>query len=310
VILEDFVMLGTTVPEPNSDGRVFVCSAGISPEYRNLIRIYPLARRHAPRRWAVHRVQLERNPRDSRKESFQLAGNRNPGAHQWINYKFDVVRSAYPEHARTNLLSPYVIGSIQEANAKRLSLAIIQPESMELNFEANPAPENAPQLSLFEGNDGELTSGARRFQWMPRIAFNDECGAHNLMLRDWGAFELQRKHEEQYFRQHLADALHLQPDSSLLVGNMNNQRTTWLVISVINQIREPPTLFDIPVIERSAVTEKVRREVYQRDGWRCVKCGASEEIAVGPREGVATSETYRRQDLETLCHSCIIDGGG
>lgn len=30
MILDDFVMLGTTVPEPNSDGRVFVCSAGVT----------------------------------------------------------------------------------------------------------------------------------------------------------------------------------------------------------------------------------------------------------------------------------------
>jgi hypothetical protein len=51
VILDDFVMLGTTVPEPNSSGRVFVCSAGVSDEDRRLIRIYPLARRGAPKRW-------------------------------------------------------------------------------------------------------------------------------------------------------------------------------------------------------------------------------------------------------------------
>ncbi len=34
MILDDFVMLGTTVPEPNSDGRVFVCSAGYSATSR------------------------------------------------------------------------------------------------------------------------------------------------------------------------------------------------------------------------------------------------------------------------------------
>src|SRR5207245_9483859 len=116
MIIEDFVMLGTTVPEPNSDGRVFVCSAGVSEEYRKLIRIYPLARRNAPRRWAVHRVQLVRNPRDSRDESFQVAGDRQPGAHQWINYRFEVVKSSYSPSARASLLSRSVIGSLQEAN--------------------------------------------------------------------------------------------------------------------------------------------------------------------------------------------------
>ena len=310
MILEDFVMLGTTVPEPNSDGRVFVCSAGVSEEYRNLIRIYPLARRHAPRRWAVNRVQLVRNPQDSRKESFQIAGDRQGGAHQWINYRFEMIKAVYPNHGRAGLLSRYVIGSIQEANAKRLSLAIVQPEHLELHFESNPAPGNAPQLSLFEDdeNDGERASGARRFSWMPRIAFRDECGSHNLMLRDWGAFEFQRKHDERYFLDNLGNALHLQPSSSLLVGNMNNQRTTWLVISILNDIREPATLFDLSLTDTSAIPEKTRRDVYQRDGWKCVRCGGAEQIRVEPRDARQMSgPPYRRDDLETLCRSCIFE---
>ena len=246
MIIEDFVMLGTTVPEPNSDGRVFVCSAGVSDEYRKLLRIYPLARRCIPRRWAMHRVPVVRNPRDSREESFQIAGDRKLGEHQWINYRFEVVKPAYPEHVRASLLSRYVINSIREANDKRLSLAIIQPKIIELNFESNPAPEDAPQLSLFEAGDGEQALGARRFAWMPRLRFRDEDGSHNLMLRDWGAFELQRKHDERYFLQNLEGALHLRESSSLLVGNMNNKRSAWLVISVLNGIREHPTLFLYP----------------------------------------------------------------
>ena len=246
MILEDFVMLGKTVPEPNkTDGRVFVCSAGVSAEYRKLIRIYPLAQRAAPRRWGVYRVPLERNPRDNRDESFQVAGDRRPGAHERINTQFETVKAEFPARDRAGLLSRYVVGSIQEANAKRLSLAIIQPDVMEVAFEANPASAAAPQLVLFDSGE-ESDSGARRFAWMPRIKFHDECGWHYLMLRDWGAFELQRKRGEAYFRQHLESALPLKPTSSLLVGNMNNRRTTWLVISVLNGIREPPTLFDAP----------------------------------------------------------------
>jgi len=57
-------MLGTTVPEPTSDGRVFICSAGVSAELRSLMRIYPLARRRTPPRWSVNCVCLERNPKD------------------------------------------------------------------------------------------------------------------------------------------------------------------------------------------------------------------------------------------------------
>lgn len=305
MILEDFVMLGTTVPEPNSDGRVFVCSAGVSDEYRKLIRIYPLARRNAPRRWTVHRVPLERNPRDSRDESFQIAGDRQPGAHQWINYQFEVVRPVYPVAHRASLLERYVIGSIQEANAKRLSLAIVQPDEIELTFERNPAPGDAPQLSLFESDDGEQATGARRFLYMPRLRFRDECGRHDLMLRDWGSFELQRKHDENYFLGHLQTALHLDGSSSLLVGNMNNKRSAWLVISVLNGLRRPATLFDPILIDSSLINEQVRLEVYRRDNWRCVQCGGNVQLTVEPMSGHERSGSLGLGDLRTLCRSCM-----
>lgn len=305
MILEDFVMLGTTVPEPNSDGRVFVCSAGVSEEYRKLIRIYPLARRNAPRRWAVHRVPLERNPRDSRDESFQIAGDRKPGAHQWINYQFEIVRPVYPATQRGNLLSRHVIGSIQEANAKRLSLAILQPEEIELTFERNPVPTDAPQLSLFEASDGEFATGARRFLYMPRLRFRDECGRHDLMLRDWGSFEFQRKHDEQYFLGNLRNALHLDGSSSLLVGNMNNKRSTWLVISVLNELRLPMTLFDPIHTDPTLIGEQVRLEVYRRDAWRCVLCGGNVQLSVEPVSGYETPGAFRPDDLHTLCRSCL-----
>ena len=305
MIIEDFVMLGTTVPEPNSDGRVFVCSAGVSEECRKLLRIYPLARRDVPRRWAVHRVRLERNSRDSRDESFQVFGDRTPGAHQWINDRFELVKDRCPERARANLLSRHVIGSIQEANAKRLSLAIIHPDQMQLDFAPNPAEAESPQLTLFDSGDNGGHSGARRFAWMPRLTFRDECGHHNLMLRDWGAFELQRKHNEAYFLDNLETALHLTSSSALLVGNMNNQRTSWLVISVLNGIREPETLFDSLLPDAVPMSEKLRRKVYERDSWRCVKCGSDNQLSV-QRTPLRSAEVVpvRDDDLQTLCRTC------
>ena len=242
MILEDFVMLGTTVPEPNSDGRVFVCSAGVTEEDRRLIRIYPLARRRVPRRWGMYRVRLERNYQDSRGESFQLAADRTRGAHERINDEFEIVQTAISRGSRASLLSRYVVGSIDEANAKRLSLAIIQATEMTVEFDENPETAPDPQMVLFDSED-EQEAGARRFPLMPRLRFHDERTTNRLMLRDWGAFELQRKKGPSYFRDNLVDALHLQPSSSLLVGNMNNQRNAWLVISVLNGIREEPDLF-------------------------------------------------------------------
>lgn len=242
MILEDFVMLGTTVPEPNKDGRVFVCSAGVSREYGGLVRIYPLARRNVPRRWHRYRVPLEINPKDNRHGSYKIAGDRKPRTHETINARFQLV-SKTVGGPRSELLAPYKISSIQEANARRMSLAVIDPTEIELFFEYNPSSPASPELRLFaDSPDTRVGAGAKRFPFIPRLHFRDEGGEHKLMLRDWGCYELMRKMPER--REEMAEFLHLSAsNSSLFVGNLNHRRNSWLVISVLNGVRETPALF-------------------------------------------------------------------
>lgn len=246
MILEDFVMLGTTVPEPNSDGRVFVCSAGVSIEFGRLVRIYPLARKNVPRRWCMYRVPVEINPKDSRLESFKVRGDRSPGAHENINAHFELVGKVSPQE-KPDLLSQFKIGSIKEANSRRMSLAVIEPEELELYLEHNPGSPDSPQLRLFVDPEDRPKVGARRFAYIPRLRFRDEEGFHDLSLRDWGCFELMRKHPDRCTE--MAQFLHLSKESCLLVGNQNHRRTSWLVISVLNGIRKPPVLFDLAIHE-------------------------------------------------------------
>lgn len=307
MILEDFVMLGTTVPEPTRrDGRVFVCSAGFSAEMRSLVRLYPLSRRGIPNRWNTYRVPVERNPEDSREASFKIAGDRSPGAHERINEQFVQV-GRMTDASRASLLKPFAIGSIKEANAKRMSLAILHPDHIELEFEHNPDSPDSPQVGLFDlASVGvELpTAGAKRFAFIPRLVFKDEAGWHRLSLRDWGTYELQRRRGEAYFRQNLAGALHLRPDSSLLVGNMNNQRTAWLVISVLNGIRAAPSLFDALPSDRPPMPDALRKAVYERDGWACVRCGRTDSLTVDHKWPHIRGGALALENLQTLCASC------
>lgn len=236
--LDDFVMLGTTVPEPCHDGRVFVCSAGVSAELGGLVRVYPLARRCVPHRWGVFRVPLERNPEDARRESFKVRGDRRPGEHERINGCFEPLGNL-PDSARARLLRPCTVASIADANARRASLALLRPiGGVEVVFRHNPDSPDSPQLRLFEEEHDRSTVGSRRFPFQPYLRFADDDGEHALQIRDWGAYEFIRKHldEPDYYRGHLAAALHLSPSSCLLVGNMSHQRTTWLVISVLNHV--------------------------------------------------------------------------
>lgn len=261
LIIDDFVMLGTTVPEPNlTDGRVFVCSAGYSRQLRTLLRLYPLARYGAPTRWSVATVKLERNPKDSRAESWKLFGDRSPESHIRINAASFQVDHVLPEAERAALLAGCAVESIAEADERRLSLAVIHPDTIELEFEHNPGSPDSPQLALFDTGQS-APQGARRFPYLPYLLFDDpgDPGKHHrLSLRDWGTYELMRKNHNltqmsaNERRRFVLGALHLDPSRSLLIGNQNNRRTSWLVISVLGGLRTSPSLFDAPMQEAIA----------------------------------------------------------
>jgi hypothetical protein len=302
IVLDDFVMLGKTVPEPSSDGRIRVCSAGVSPTLRSLIRVYPLARWAAPKCWETCRVPLERNPKDSRRESYRLAADRTPEAHARINSAFEVTGTV-KQRDWQHLLAPYAVGSIDEANKKRISLAILHPDSYDLNFEHNPESPDSPQLSLFD-SEREQPQGAKRFPYIPRLRFRDDCRTWNLMLREWGCYELMRKNSHDYATRHMHGALHLNENSSLLVGNLNNQRNAWVVIKVINHIREQPNLFSALPDERPRISEKLRRQVYERDGWKCRLCGSPDNLQVDHVVPHNRGGQTKLENLQTLCGGC------
>jgi len=242
MILEGFTMLGTTVPEPiKSDGRVSVCSAGIDVDL-GLVRIYPLAKAGVANRWNTYRVPVENSPKDSRRESFKLKADRHGAAFEQINREFVQVGHMKPAH-RADALRKYIVGSITEANRKLMSLAIIQPRFGELDFDYNPESPESPELKLFDIGEPPK-DGSKRFPFIPRLHFDDEDGHHHLQVRDWGGYEWMRKYPDRY--RELPNCLHLSEDSSLLIGNFNQHRNIWLIISVLNGIRNDiPALFDL-----------------------------------------------------------------
>jgi hypothetical protein len=242
VILEDFIMLGTTVPEPSSKYGLSVCSAGWSAELGGLVRIYPLKPYGAPSRWSINRVQLERNPKDSRSESWKLVDDRSADGRSGHGLGFECVGQV-PQSRRRGLLDQVVVDSISEANERRISLCVVHPASCpQLTFEYNPDSPDSPQLSLFDRPD-RPTAGSKRFPYTPRLQFVDGDGEHHLKVRDWGAFEFLRK--EGVSARHKLN-LNLRTDSSLLLGNLVHQRNAWLVISVLNGVRDAqPSLFSL-----------------------------------------------------------------
>lgn len=232
MILDDFVMLGKTVPEANADGRQFVCTAGYSLELRRPIRIYPMARRASPPRWSVSRIPVERNPKDSRWESWQIRGDRSTDAHERINAVIGPVLPKVAGATQKDIVASLAVTSLKEANERRMSLCIILPtEVPQLRFEAGETAQMQPTPDMFGWSAAVPVK--QRFAWHPRMMFADKGGDHDLMLRDWGSYELLRKNGD-HWRYRLDEALNLITAPPLLCGNLNNQRTAWLVISVLS----------------------------------------------------------------------------
>lgn len=304
ITVDDLVMLGTTVPEETrTDGRRFVCSAGVIPTLRMLTRVYPLAMLNAPRRWHRYRIGLERNPSDSRHESFKIAGDRSPAVHWSINSRFEDMGEV-PQRERAELLKPYVRSSIGAANRLQTSLAVIEPIDPVAYLKRVATDDvDSPQLCLFDREGDRPSKPQARFAWMPRLSFRDAEGSHDLQVRDWGVYELMRKRGADYTEEDLRNSLHLTSDSSLLVGNQTNRRTSWLVISVIQHVRAQMGLFDRGQDEIPYIPPDVRARVMERDENTCQVCGAVadaiDHIWPASRGGLPTEE-----NLRAICGSC------
>lgn len=234
-------MLGTSVPEPNKQrDRIFVCSAGLDADAEQLVRIYPLGVRNPPKRWHVYSVPVDRNPHDSRPESWQLSGDRSVENHPNINSLFTPQGEWTDRVEQRKVLSQFLVTSIAEANNRKLSLAILQPNILDFRLQRNPSEEDTFTFDIFNGHPDPARE---RFPYIPRmrIAAPTKQGYNDLQIREWGVFELIRKNYHDKL-QHMTNedqmsyvlgGLHLTKPRSLLIGNMNNQRTVWLVISVL-----------------------------------------------------------------------------
>lgn len=221
------VMLGKTKPEQRrTDGRTFVCSAGWHPDL-GLIRIYPLAVADAPQDWGVYDVDLERNPRDNRPESWRIAAGRHPADHPRINQQFTRTGTVSRTHRAAILDDAYQPQSLHDANSARRSLAVLHTARAHIEWDTPAGVFDHNQLALFQEDDLAV-------RLLPRVVFTDRDGhQHRLQMREWGLHELVRKVGAERAAADTARALHLHTDSPLLVGNMNNQRTAWLAIKVL-----------------------------------------------------------------------------
>ena len=65
-------------------------------------------------------------------------------------------------------------------------------------------------------------------------------------------------------------------------------------------------------VERARVSNKMRFSIYERDGWRCRRCGKSQrfaELEIDHIFPIAKGGKSTYDNLQTLCHRCNVEKG-
>jgi hypothetical protein len=239
--LDDFIVLGRTVPEASQRYGTRVCMVGYSEELGKALRVYPLLI-DAPLK-SRHQATLEltRNSDDNRRESYKLRDA--------VTSVYGVSSQAYWSTEQVcDLADKMHYASIAELNRQKASLgfvALLGTPHLELKSREATAPP--AQLALFDEFVQDLRTtqfwGGRDYPQVPYVTFQDAEGIHALQLREWGTFEYLRKH--QFLGDGLDKALHLHASGEqwyALVGNMAHRRNVWLVIQLVHR---QPSLFRI-----------------------------------------------------------------
>jgi hypothetical protein len=263
--IDDLIILGRACPEKVKDGRDTVCTAGYSHRL-GFVRVYPTTIRMPWKRWDIARVSVERDPRDTRWESYKIAGAKN----EWDNLHATIeLLGSLPEDKRLTLIANLADPCVNAINDARRSLGIVRPDIRSYRWEETERMTPV-QLSFF----GSSIKARRDYRFIPRICYRcSECTAtqpHDQQILEWGFYEWLRKNPAQKDRvwenARLTSGKH---SIFFFVGNMFRHRTSFSVISIIrlpsgpvSHPLEPPVKATIP--EAPSVFEDESDPILQR----------------------------------------------
>jgi hypothetical protein len=224
-------MLGRSAPDQTRDGRTTVCAAGWSPSL-GFVRIYPTTLQSDLQAWNIVSVPVERNPADSRAESWKIQGSKR----EWDNLHRKIeVHDSLPPPRRHALVKKLARDCPTDLNNRRVSLGVVRPVELKWYLGDRPDVDETVQRTLWGST---LPKTKINFAVQPRLEYRcSSCEAkslHDQQLIEIGCYQWFTKNpgrEEQVFRNmHLSD-----PGWSkyLFVGNLANHRTSYVVISVL-----------------------------------------------------------------------------
>jgi hypothetical protein len=244
MVIDDLIVLGRACPERLRDGRITVCLGGYSPAH-GFIRIYPTRVKMDINRWAIIKVEVEKDKRDTRRESWRIAGSKSDWAnlHRLVHRVGDLTKKR-----RLPLVHSLVSDCTSVINDAHNSLGIVKPDLLECYFRENKKANQLFQIAM--PGFSEDVKIKRNFLYEPRVKYRcSGCrtkAPHDQQILEWGCFRWFEKEPEKY-KQVWENAKMTNPDYDLyfFVGNQARYRTSFLVISVLRFKKEPfqPSLF-------------------------------------------------------------------
>ena len=226
-----YTMLVKTVPELSKrDGGIYTCSIGWSDEL-GFIRVYPLPL-NGMKRWGIYEIEVEKNKRDSRAESWKLSSYTRH--ENFIGFEKDII---YIGDANKDAIMQRAIltcaPSIDELNKQRKSIGFVITSTVNAHWTENDRYLNTRQIGMFEDVEiADFTKYTKETKEREsRIIFQDGDGKHNLQLNDWQYYEYQRKFgaKPDAFRY-----INTSGHKLIMLGNMFQYRSKWIALGAFS----------------------------------------------------------------------------
>lgn len=231
MVIDDLIILGRGCPERIRNGRITICTAGYSYKH-GFIRIYPTRLDMRLPQWSIVKVPLERNPQDTRKESWKIQGSRR----EWdrLSEKVKVI-GKLKQKDRLSLIANLVTECIETFNEEKRSLGIIKPIIEECYFSEQ---EDYDALTQYDLLGRPLPKVKEQYPIVPRIKYRClNCKAktkHNQQVIEWGFYEWLRKYPDKadqvWENAHIYSPNH---EIFFFVGNLYRHRSKFIIISVL-----------------------------------------------------------------------------
>src|SRR6266700_8196165 len=237
IVADDLIVLGSAVPDVISDERITVCTVGYSKGL-GLVRVYPVRPVSKMKRWNIVDVPLERNPKDSREESWKIQGSKG----EWnqisrkINYKGSLENKQKLSFLE-KLYGEFGVACVEELNDKKVSLGLVKPRIISYELETREDYEKSAQLTL---GSREPFLTIKNYALRPVISYRcQNCktkGPHSQQVLEWGIYEWLRRHPTETKK--VWENLRMKETGyyrSDLVGKLALFRTSFVIISMFRK---------------------------------------------------------------------------